>query len=153
MKIRPINVLELILFIVLTTSLLLLRAHAHIPYLTPVVFISCMFLGLLYFPLRFYTLKLPGVSTVYTVGASLLFSVSLVQVMFVILKWPTTGIISKVIIGLYVAAALAGFCAYLFKKQKGQLMTFNKWLLVRFVVYFLFVLYTFLAYAPNHHHP
>jgi hypothetical protein len=147
MKLRPINIIEIILFFISVTGCLF--HSAHIPYLNLVVFILLMFMGCLYWPLGFYTLRVPGVNIVYSIGAGLLFSVSLVQAMFSILKWPTFTIVFKVIIAIYLIVLLVILGVFVFKKQKRQAIKFDKGLLIRFVIYFLFVLYAFFNYRSK----
>jgi len=149
MKLRRVNVVELILLGLFSAGYLF--HSAHIPYSSLMFFVAGMFLGCLYWPLGFYTLKIPGVNIVYSIAAGLLFSVSVVQIIYGLLKWPTFSIIFEVIIGIYAAAILAMCGVYLFKKHKGQTTTFDKGLLIRFAVYLLYVLYAFLNYVPRSH--
>src|ERR1700755_840888 len=117
MKLRPINIVEIILFILFSAGYFL--HSAHIPYLSLMICIVGMVLGCLYWPLGFYTLKAPGVTTVYSTAASLLFACTLMQVMFAMFKWPTHFIVFEIIMTIYLAALLAIVGIYFFKKQKG----------------------------------
>lgn len=147
MKLRPINVVELILFILFTAGYVF--HSAHIPYLSLIIFVVGMLLGCLYWPLGFYTLKAPGVTTVYSTAASLLFACTVTQVMFAMFKWPTHVIIFEIVTAIYLAALLAIVGVYFFKKQKGKFIEFNKGLLIRFAIYLLFLLHAFFKYIPQ----
>jgi len=147
MKLRPINIVEIILFILFSAGYFL--HSVHIPYLSLMVIVVGMLLGCLYWPLGFYTLKAPGVNIVYSIAASLLFAGTLTQVMFAQFKWPTNALVFEIIMVLYLVSLLAMVGIYFFKKQKGQAITFDKGLLARFAIYMLYLLYAFFNYVPQ----
>lgn len=147
MKIRAINVFEYILFIVFIAGIFLQGGHTLL--LSWIIFISGMFLGCLYWPLGFYTLKLPGVNIKYAVAASLLFSCSIVIVIFKVLKWPNPPFTFEILTGIYGVVFLAMSGIYVFTKNKAQPVKFSRSLLARFAAYFLLVLYALFAYKSS----
>ncbi len=139
MKTRAINIAELILLLLFIACAVL---HAfHIPFVSWGIIIFGSLLACLYWPLGFYTLALPNVSKGYSMAAGLLFCLSITQVMFFLLRWPANTIILYAINGIYLILALVAFCFYFFDKQNGKPIQFDKALLIRFAVYFLFALY------------
>ncbi|MEO6631390.1 MAG: hypothetical protein ABIN13_06695 [Mucilaginibacter sp.] len=147
MKLRAINIIEIILFLLF--SLGYIFHSARIPYLNLMIFVVGMLLGCLYWPLGFYTLKAPGVTTVYSTAASLLFASTLIQIMFAMFKWPTHVIVFEIIIAIYLATLLTLVGISFFKKQKGQPIAFDKGLLIRFAIYLLFLLHAFFNYVSK----
>lgn len=143
MKLRAINIAESILLILFIVSTVL---HAfHVPFVNWGIMILGSFLACLYWPLGFYTLALPNLSKGYSMAAGLLFCLSLTQVMFFLLRWPANTIILYAINCIYLILVFLALCFYFFDKQNGKPIQFNRALLIRFAIYFVFALYALLS--------
>jgi hypothetical protein len=115
MKIRKINIIEIVLFPLFTASYFFKKAGAiqHYGWVVLVFFFS---LGILYFPLGFYTLKSSKFSVVYSILFGVLFSLALTGIFYSLTKWVLTPVVLLASIIIYFMVAIIQ--AILFYQQK-----------------------------------
>lgn len=145
MKIRKINIVEIALFVLFSTGYFLQKTNvAHWGWITLLIF---MLLGILYFPLGFYTLKSPKFSVIYSIVFGMLFSLSLVAILFSLMKAVLSIVFLLIFIILYLmAASFQAASYYFFNKTEGQIIMYDYGITIRYLVYFAFMVYALVTY-------
>jgi hypothetical protein len=147
MRIRTINIIEIFLGLVFSISYFLTKYDvAHLIWIT---FSSAMLLGVFYFPLGFYTLRAPNSNIASSIAAGALYSVSLVVIIFNMLKVDISMILLSLFIIIYPMSFIAAFSFYIFKRQKGQTIQYDNGLIIRGVGLFFYLLFAYYTYKPQ----
>jgi hypothetical protein len=143
MKLRPINIFEIVLAILFITGHVLL-ACMHIPIMGLVTVLSGGILCILYFYLGFITLKSPDVAVVSSILYGVVFGVAVIGLLFTFQHWPYA--IFEITVGLIlfiVLAVIRLLAVYVFKRptvlQRSQGIT------IRYIVLFVLLLYALIT--------
>ena len=146
MKIRVINILEIVFGIIFILSFFITKTG--ILDLGWVAFLLTMLLGMMYLPLGFYTLKSPNFNIIYSILFGVLFSVSLAAIMLSLMKQDISIIL--IILMLVIFLMAAGIQAFIFyfldNKQEGQIIMYNKGITIRYLIFFIFMVYVLVTY-------
>jgi len=142
MRIRPINIIEII------TALLFITAHflkGELPYMGLASVLGGMTLCALYFYLGMYTLKSLEIKTIYLIIYGLVFGTAIIGMIFSFQIWPYGNFFMLLGITLLLLLALIRAAAvYLFNKP--QILLYNRAIIVRYITIFIFSIYAFLTY-------
>jgi hypothetical protein len=131
MKLRPINIIEII------TALLFIAGHllknAHVPYMGLISVLSGSILCILYFYLGFLTLKSPEIAVGNLIAYGLSFGIAVIGLIFNFQKWPFSKFYLIVSIVAFLLLALIRIIAvYLLKNDK--ILKYNKGIVVRYLL-------------------
>lgn len=146
MRVRKIQILEIVLGLTFICGYFLTKTN--IINLHLVTFLATMLLGILYFPLGFYTLKSPDYNIGYSILFGILFSMSLVAIMFSLMKLDISIILILILVVLFLMAAFIQAIVYYFleKKEEAQILFHDKWLTTRYLVFFILMFYALFTY-------
>jgi hypothetical protein len=146
MKIRKINIVEIALFFLFSAGYFLQRSNV-MHHWAWVILLFFMLLGILYFPLGFYTLKSPKFSVIYSIIFGMLFSLSLTAILSSLMKVDISIVLLLILIVLYLmAASIQAVSYYFFSKTEGQIIMYDYGITIRYLVFFSFMLYALLTY-------
>jgi hypothetical protein len=145
MKIRKINILEIVLFLLFSAGYFLQKANVvHSGGLTVTSF---LFLGILYFPLGFYTLRSPKFGVIYSIILGTMFSASLCAIFSGLMNAVLSIVVLLIMIILFLmAVSMQALLYYFFKKEEGQIIMYDYGITIRYLVLFAFMLYGLLTY-------
>jgi len=146
MKTKVINIVEVILF--LSFDLVYFLQSRNIIKVGWTLLILYLLLGILYFPLGFYTLRSSKFDRVYSVLYGLLFSVSLTGVFFAFMNVDLSILLLMLLIVLYImAASVPLILHYILRRDWLPIIIFSdRGTTVRWLVYFVFMIYALYAY-------
>jgi hypothetical protein len=148
MKIRTVNILEIILSVIFIAFYFLKKTD--VVNLRWIGFISFMMLGILYFPLGFYTLKSPKLNLIYSVGYGMLFSCSLVSIFYSLLKVDISVVLLMMFIIIFLMlAAIEAAAISLFGQPNGKIIQYDTGLTIRYLVILFFMVYALVTYNFN----
>ncbi|WP_183580735.1 hypothetical protein HDF18_25195 [Mucilaginibacter sp. X5P1] len=131
MKLRPINIIEII------TALLFIVGHllknAHIPYMGLLSALSGITLAILYFNLGFSSLKSPEIAVGNSIVYGFSFGTAVIGLIFSFQKWPFSKFYLIVsIIVLLLLALIRVIAVYLLKNDK--ILKYNKGIAIRYLL-------------------
>jgi hypothetical protein len=140
MKIRLVNIIEISLGLVFCVSYFLTKLY--LSELGWVAFISSIALGILYFPLGFYTLKFQNISTTSSIIYGVAFSTSIVAILFNLININFSILLLVLMIGIFLMiAGLRAFIVFLF--TRGDFLEYNNAIAVRYLILFIYMIYIF----------
>jgi hypothetical protein len=142
MKLKPINVLEIIV------SLIFIIAHllkGLLPYTGLETALSGGILCFLYFYLGVYTLRSPEVQTGYRIIYGLIFGTAVIGMIYCFQSWPYGNFFMILAMTLLSLIAVIRLVA-LYLLKKSQIMPYNKGILIRYSVLFVVSIYAYLTY-------
>lgn len=145
MKIRKITILEITLAFLFCIGYFLQKAD--IAYFGFGLFVIYMILGILYFPLGFYTLRSAKFSIVYSMLFGLLFGLSLTAIFFSLLKVDISVVLLLWSVVFYLmAAAIQAFSFYFIDKREGQIIMYDLGISIRYIIFFILIVSGLLTY-------
>jgi hypothetical protein len=146
MKTKVINIVEVILF--LSFDLLYFLQSRNITKGGWTLLILYLLLGILYFPLGFYTLRSSKFDRVYSVLYGLLFSVSLTGVFFALMNVDLSTLLLMLLIVVYIMAVSVPLILHyiLGRDWLPTIIFFDRGITIRWLVYFVFMIYALYAY-------
>jgi hypothetical protein len=137
MKLRPINIIEII------AVLLFIAGHflkdAHIPYMGLLSVLGGLTLGVLYFNLGFLTLKSPEISVGNLIAYGLLLGTGVIALIFSAQHWPMAEQYLIFCISFFILLALMRIVFTYLLKQK-RVLTYNKGIVIRYLVILTFMI-------------
>jgi hypothetical protein len=143
MKLRPINIIEII------AALLFIAGHflkgAHIPYMGLLSVLGGLTLGVLYFNLGFLTLKSPEISVGNLIAYGLLLGTGVIALIFSAQHWPMAEQYLTFCIAFFILLALMRIVFTYLLKQK-RVLTYNKGIAIRYLVILIFMIVALLSY-------
>jgi len=142
---NKINVAEIILLIVFTLSYFFQQSIPdHWRWVTLLLY---FLLGVLYFPLGFYTLKSPKFKVSYSVFFGMLFSLAMTAILFSLLKYAWSIILLWMLIGIYfIVAGMQAMAFYIFKKTEGQIIMSDFGITIRYLVFLGLMIYASITF-------
>ena len=137
MKLRPINIIEIIAGLLFIAGHLL--KNAHIPYMGLISVLAGSILSMLYFYLGFLTLKSTDIAKGNLIVYGLSFSIAVIGLIFSFQRWPFAKfyLILSVIIFLLLAL-IRVVAVYLFKNDK--ILKYNNGIAIRYLLLLVIVL-------------
>jgi hypothetical protein len=148
-KIRIINIIEIILFISFTVAYILTKTNV-VGLQTTTLLLSAL-LGFLYFPLGFYTLKSTDVGIGYSIGYGFFFAFPLLAVALSLMNmFISIAIILFLIVTYVMIVSLPAVVNYLFNKPEGLIIMYNKPFTIRYLALAIFMIYALVTYDFQH---
>ena len=143
MKIRLINIAEIVSGILLSVGFILTRSfYIDFGWLA---LIGSFLLSVLYFPFGFFTLRSPNVHVANSVTFGLLFSFSVIGIIFNLMKIDMSLVLLIVMIACFlIVAFLRAFVLFLFINV--QILNYNNGIAIRYLVLFVYMIYALLSY-------
>ena len=146
MKIRTINIIETFLF--LAFVLVYFLQSKNITHFGWTFLFLYILLGILYFPLGFYTLKSPKFATLYSVLFGILFSTALTSIFYASM---TVGIsvfsLLILIVWFVMAATIPLILKYIFNRPWLPIIIgLDMGITIRCLIYFIYMIYALANY-------
>lgn len=144
MKLRPVNILEIILASLLIISHLL---RDQTPYCGLATALSGAILAMLYFYGGFFVLKSPGINIGSRIAYGVVFGASIIGMVFSFQSWVFGDFYVILDIGLLLLLAIIRLIAsYPFKNPR--VLAYDKGIVIRYIIIFIILIYAFVTYTP-----
>jgi hypothetical protein len=146
MKLKAINVFELILAVLFITAHIL-WVSARIPFMGLITVLSGGILAMLYFYGGFIVLRSPGIAVANLIVYGAAFSCAVIGLLFTFQKWPHAPLFIIIDLVIFALLALVRLLAvYLFKQP--TVLQRSPGVVLRYFTLFILLLYAFLS-KPN----
>jgi hypothetical protein len=143
MKIRVINFIEIILEVIFVTSFAITKLQ--ISDLSVLTFFSGLILGLMYFPIGFYTLKSPGIYVLNTIIYGAIFSLFVISILLNSMGIDLSIVILIITLSLYLCVAIFRVQA-VYLIERPILLDYSNSIAIRYLLSFIIMIIILLTY-------
>ena len=144
-KLRPVTIIEISLMVLFGACFVLTKTN--VKDLASFAFFPGSLLAALYFPFGFYTLKSPDIVSPYPVAYGVLFSLSLISIMFSLIGVDLAEIFLMLFLVLFFMAVLLPVMAnVLFEYQNAMIIMYYKGYTVRYLFLAILMVYALMTY-------
>lgn len=145
MKVRAINIIEVILFAVFSVFFFLTKTKVYNLGWHALILASA--LAILYCPFGFYTLKTPGIKVIYSSLFGFLFNIALLGISLGALEFGLSALLIMVMLVIYImAVSLPAIANYLYKYQDAMIIMYDKKYTVRYLLLFCYMIYALVTF-------
>jgi hypothetical protein len=146
--INKINIAEIVLFVVFTLSYFFQESiPSHWRWVSLLLY---FLLGVLYFPLGFYTLKSSKFKTIYSVFFGMLFTLALTAILLSLMKVALSIFLLWLSIVLYfMIAGIQAIAFYVYSKTEGQIVMYDLGITIRYLAFLGLMIYASITFNFN----